>query len=64
VTESTSHLGLAIQAVGRIRSAFDIELNPRTLFERPTVAALGQGIKDAIVAELLAKVARSRAGGA
>jgi acyl carrier protein len=43
------HSLLATQALWRVRSAFDIDLPLRALFESPTVAALAQVIEAALL---------------
>ncbi|MBA2283897.1 MAG: amino acid adenylation domain-containing protein, partial [Ktedonobacteraceae bacterium] len=49
--ESGGHSLLATQVISRVRSAFQIELPLRTLFEAPNIASLGQHIREAVTGE-------------
>ena len=57
------HSLLAMQVMTRVRDAFEVDLPLRSLFERPTVAALAEALKNAAPpqlerrAELLLRVA-------
>jgi amino acid adenylation domain-containing protein len=46
------HSLLGTQVIARIRESFGVELSLRTLFDKPTVAALGVEIERAILAKL------------
>jgi amino acid adenylation domain-containing protein len=46
------HSLMGTQVIARVRDAFGVELSLRTLFDRPTVAALGTEIERAILAKL------------
>lgn len=50
------HLGgssiLAVKLVGRIRRQLGIELTPRAIFEKKTLAAIAEMIEDKLVAQM------------
>ena len=46
------HSLLGTQLVSRIRSAFQIDLPLRTVFERPTISALAEAIEERLLAEI------------
>jgi acyl carrier protein len=46
------HSLMGTQVIARVRDAFGVELSLRTLFDKPTVAALGAEIERAILAKL------------
>ncbi len=47
----------SLRIVARMRTAFDVEVTPRDLFERPTIAALSTTVRDRILARALETVA-------
>nr|WP_168509945.1 non-ribosomal peptide synthetase [Streptomyces sp. S1D4-11]QIY97413.1 amino acid adenylation domain-containing protein [Streptomyces sp. S1D4-11] len=48
---------LALRMTSRVNAAFGVDLSPRTVFDRPTVARLATDIEDRILAELEADAA-------
>lgn len=46
------HSLLAVQVISRIRTIYPVDLPLRTIFERPTIASLAEGVENALVEKI------------